>query len=686
MDFYRKTTLGLFDSSQKSFIIPVYQRAYSWEKEQWGTFLNDLTEQIEGQNNYFFGNILLETLKKDTKYEIIDGQQRITTLTIFIRAILNVLANRKNDTLLEGFDFQTKESIYLKNGGNIKLRPVEYDRACFDAVIIDNKNNFESNTLSQDRIKKSKKFFESELNKFSTEKVLRILEKIETTDLTVIELEGKKDSALMFELENNRGKDLTNMEKIKSYFMYQMYVYSEPEVVESNIENVSNIFKLIYLIINDFKKLNEDSVLIYHNNAYIKGYNYRTLEDVKEVFKKSDDKIDWIKSYITELHTSFSNMKKFENSKNYYAFKLVELNAPAFVYPFIIKGYKYFGDDEQKLNTLFNLLEILTFRAKLINSRANIQERLNSILLNFKGNLTNLVFNVKNKLNETWYWGDNNVKSYLNGAMYGNKVLNYLLWQYENSIQNKGYSIKKFSIENEQIEHISPQTPTNGESLETGYDVNENNEYSEDFLTNMVNSLGNLMLISGSHNASIGNKPFSHKVNSYNQNPLLNQQAEIKDYATIENGDSFWKSDSIKKRHNYIVGFATKIWSFDNINLNHLKEELEEIEELKIQNTSDLENNHFEPTNLKPKSNGKLSIELNPELESEFKQLLLEKKQAFITTFYENGTSEQRIWKANSFKESSGVMGNLRSRPEFRNGNWQENGIEKVYVSIEKIE
>ncbi|TCI93638.1 DUF262 domain-containing protein [Tenacibaculum sp. M341] len=683
MDFYRKTTLGLFDSSQKSFIIPVYQRAYSWEKEQWNTFLKDLLEQIEGQNNYFFGNILLETLKKDTKYEIIDGQQRITTLTVFIRALLNVLLNRKNEDLLKEFDFQTKESIFLKNGGNIKLRPVEYDRACYDAVIIDNKDNFESNTLSQDRIKKSKKFFENELDKLSTEKVLRVLEKIETTDLTIIELEGKKDSALMFELENNRGKDLTNMEKIKSYFMYQMYVYSDPEEVESNIENVSNIFKLIYLMINDLKKLNEDSVLIYHNNAYIKGYNYRTLEDLKEVFKKSNNKIEWIKGYITELHTSFSNMKKFENSKDYYSLKLEELNAPAYVYPFIIKGYKFFGDDDRKLNTLFNLLEVLTFRAKLINSRANIQERLNSILLSFKGNLTSLILNVKNKLNETWYWGDSNVKSYLNGAMYGNKVLNYLLWQYENSIQNKGYSIKKFSLENEQVEHISPQTPTNGEPLETGYEVDENNEYSEDFKTNIVNSLGNLMLISGSHNASIGNKPFSDKVRSYNQNPLLNQQAEIKDYAINENEHFVWKSKSILKRHKCILEFATNLWSFENINLEHLKDETEN---LKLNHISNTENKTVEENNLKSKSSNKLVIKLNPQLESEFKELLLKRKQAYITIYYENGTLEQRTWKANSFKESSGVMGNLRSRPEFRNGKWQENGIEKVYVSIEKNE
>ena len=569
MQFIPNTILGFFDSSQKSYEIPVYQRAYSWEKQNWKTFLDDLLEQIQGHNNYFFGNLLLEVIKKNRKYEIIDGQQRITTLTIFMRAMLNILKEREDESDLDEFDYEEKVNIYLKNGGNIKLRPVEYDRACFDTLIIDNKNNFSISTPSQKRIKDAKEYFEKELAHFKTDKILEILEKTENTELTVIELEGKKDSALMFELENNRGKELTNMEKIKSYFMYQMYVYSTPEEIEANIESISNIFKLIYLIINDLKSTNEDSILIYHNNAYIKGFAYRTLVDVKEAFKKSDNKIEWIKSYIEELHTTFSNIKKFEISNNSYAQRLNDLGTPAFIYPFIIKGYKYFENDAAKLNTLFNLLEVITFRARLINSRANIQERLNAILLAFNGDLTDLLEKIKNKLNESWYWGDSNTKNYINGTMYGNNVLNYVLWRYENSIQNKGYSIRKFSIENEQIEHISPQNPTNGEPIETGYEVDDNNQYSDEFISSKLNCIGNLMLISGSHNASIGNKPFKDKLSSYKKNPLLNQQAEIKEFVKVENTKPVWKSESIDERHKKIVKFVIDNWSFDSITVNN---------------------------------------------------------------------------------------------------------------------
>lgn len=564
MQFRPTTVLGLFDSSQKHFIIPVYQRAYSWDKDQWNIFLTDLKEQIRGDNSYFYGNLLLETVKKDIQYEIIDGQQRLTTLTIFIRALLDVLKKREIEI---DFDFESKEKIYFKNGGNIKLRPVEYDRACFETLIVEGKSKFETATPSQDRIKNGKKHFSTELDKISTKDLLSILEKLESTELTCIELSGKKDSALMFELQNNRGKDLTNMEKIKSYFMYQMYVYSPEQETETNIEFVSNIFKLIYLIINDLKSLNEDSVLIYHCNAFIKGYPYRTLDDIKEVFINSTDKVEWIKGFVNELHTSFSNIKKMENSTLPYLQDLRRLSIPAFVYPFIIKGYKYFNDKEEDLNTLYNILEVVVFRYRLINSRADFISRLNEILLGFDGSLDRLKNHFRDKLNEAWYWGDNRMKDYLKGYMYQNRILSYLLWKYEDSLQNRGYNIGNCTIENEQIEHISPQKPTNGEAIATGYDVDGNNEYIDGFIDKKLNCLGNLMLISGSHNASIGNKPFSDKFLSYKSNPLLRQQAEIVDFTNDEQNK--WGASEIWVRQKKIVNkFAIPKWDFDNIKTN----------------------------------------------------------------------------------------------------------------------
>lgn len=99
---------------------------------------------------------------------------------------------------------------------------------------------------------------------------------------------------------------------------------------------------------------------------------------------------------------------------------------------------------------------------------------------------------------------------------------------------------------------------------------------------------------------------------------------------------------------------------------------------------SELPKREFSTQRIVDYSNGILPIELNPSTEYEFKRRLLLTKTAYITTFYKNGTSKQKVWNANRFRETSGVLGNLRSRREFRNGEWQKLGIEKVLVSIDK--
>ncbi|MEE3725200.1 hypothetical protein V2H21_07470 [Riemerella anatipestifer] len=77
-----------------------------------------------------------------------------------------------------------------------------------------------------------------------------------------------------------------------------------------------------------------------------------------------------------------------------------------------------------------------------------------------------------------------------------------------------------------------------------------------------------------------------------------------------------------------------------------------------------------------------LEIQLYPNDTDEFKELLLIHKSALIKIYYSNGTIEVKEWKANRFSENSDVIGNLRSRIEFRQGNWQKLGILKVEVEI----
>jgi hypothetical protein len=564
MQFKQTTILGLFDSSQKHFIIPVYQRAYSWDYKNLSIFLSDLKEQIQGENGYFYGNILLETVKKDVEYEIIDGQQRLTTIIIFMSAILDVLSKRQLDNFKD-LDIPQKKSIYLKNAGNIKLRTVDYDRACFETLIIDGHEKFKLSTPSQIRIYETKKYFKKELGSLETSDLVKILDLLETTEITSIELNSKADSALMFELQNNRGKDLTNMEKLKSYFMYQMYVNSKAEETINNIEYIAEVFKSIYLTINDITSLDEDSVLIYHCNAYIKGYPYRTIEDIKEVYLKSSSKILWIREFVKELCISFDNIKRVERSNLKYLKDLRDLSMPRFIFPFIIKGYKYFGDDNTQLNKLYHILEIASFRYKLVSSKADFLSRINEILLGFEGDLNILKNHFKNKFNETWHWSDDRTKDVLDGNMYQNPTIHYILLKYENHIQNKGYKIEGVEMDSINIEHISPKTPPNDEKIAHGYETDSKNQYDEEFTNEYLNCLGNLMLIAESHNKSIGNNPFKDKLDSYNKNPLFNQQAEIKRFIKDENNPT-WDKEAIDERHISIVdNFALIKWSFDNV-------------------------------------------------------------------------------------------------------------------------
>lgn len=576
-----ETTISkLFDSKNRKFEIPSYQRAYSWEEKQISQFIEDLSN---AENQYYLGHFLFETKENEenTLY-VIDGQQRLTTCIIFFSTLRNELEKRKAKGVTLSTNLDDIKDYYLRDlrKDTQKFKTVRDDNNFFIDEIIDAKaeHSQELDTTSKQRIRTAKEVFQKQFA--NTE--MPVLEKwcslIETATITEYVVKNKTQATQVFAFQNDMGKKLSNLEIIKAYFMLQIYLSSNSkERIEENIsyleDELSKIYKQIVRI-----KIDEDEVLNYYWRAVSgKGfYSDEVIKGIKEnISTLTGDKTSWIKEFVSGLSQAFHTVEKIENSHESYTKDLLFLNNMALAYPFIIKAYKIKASDKS-IHRLIKLFENITFRYLLRGGRAEIEARLNHHLINYNSaddidkNINEIVWNIRN--NGYWgYWNDNAVKSYLGGYFYQNRVDNYVLWKYELYLCDDNHPMPhkvtfEDLIRNESIEHIAPQTPTNGDPIANGYGVykDETNPVQGIVSGNWLNSVGNLMLISQSHNSSIGNKPFAEKLSSYGKDNLLNQQKEIETFIS-DKASPIWDKSTIERRQQAIVKAATDIWNLDNI-------------------------------------------------------------------------------------------------------------------------
>jgi uncharacterized protein YkvS len=304
-------------------------------------------------------------------------------------------------------------------------------------------------------------------------------------------------------------------------------------------------------------------------------YSEEVIKSIKERIMSETDKSEWIKDFVSGLSQAFQTVEKIEKSTNSYIKDLLYLDNMALAYPFLIKAYNL-NIEEKSIYRLAKLLENITFRYLLRGGRAEIVSRLNHYLVNFTGeNLNSQIDEIISQIKGDgwwWYWSDDQMKECLSsGFFYKNRVDNYFLWKYELSLSNGEHPIPHnitFSdlISNESIEHIAPQTPTDGKPVENGYGIYEDKENPVEGIVSgkWLNCVGNLMLISRKHNSSIGNKPFNQKLESYGKDNLLNQQKDIVEYVS-DKSNPVWDKTAIEKRKNEMLKAAKEIWNLDNI-------------------------------------------------------------------------------------------------------------------------
>lgn len=218
-----KKLIRFFEGSDKRFIIPLYQRNYDWEIKHCRHLFSDLVKlHEERRRSHFFGSIVTGRANDyNDDYLVIDGQQRITTISLLLIAMVN--AAKRGD--LKCDDPRKIEKIYntyivdeyQDNERKVKLKPIKNDMKSFDSLIYEEPEKY----IKDSNVTRNYEFFYDLLKTcdLTLEEVLESIKKLVVID---IRLEREDDAQLIFESLNSTGLDLSEADKIRNYLLMSM--------------------------------------------------------------------------------------------------------------------------------------------------------------------------------------------------------------------------------------------------------------------------------------------------------------------------------------------------------------------------------------------------------------------------------------------------------------------------------
>jgi hypothetical protein len=577
------TLYNLFDGT-KTFEIPAYQRSYAWGKRQLEDFTSDFENQVL-EKEYFFGTILFREASKEDPFEIIeivDGQQRITTLMIYTRLILARLK-------AGGEDVDLLYNAYIHYGGRFKLRVQPEDNVFFEAYILKDADGSKMiNTPSQGRLWTARQYLNEKVNSYSLNQLKEIRQKIDHTRVLIYSVRDKSEATLIFEVTNDRGKPLTNLEKTKAFLMHKTYLASldaEPQL-ETIQQSFVDIYHDLEPVLERQKIVNEDSILQYHFIAFEKWLSNATAKQyidnvgqvknkINTLFNKPDFEATntYIEKYNQELRESYRITRNLILSPTQnHILDLIALDRPAVFYPLLIKTYKLDNTEgKQQYQRVTRLMEIVSFRVWGVRRRRSDtgREKLYALARDFGGDFSSLIAELKEFIEQSA--NDNEFRSkLLNPTLYkgiGPNDLRYLYWKYENHLRLKetpifgemGYDeFKSADLQTRlSIEHIASQHP---EEVKVIVDNSILPAMTKEFQEQWLHSLGNLTIDPSSANSSKSNIGIELKNQKYFRKAPYKTQNELVDFMDPVNPR--WNEDVIIKRRDKILEFALNHWNF----------------------------------------------------------------------------------------------------------------------------
>jgi uncharacterized protein with ParB-like and HNH nuclease domain len=569
------------------YSIPDYQRNYSWEEQQ----LKDLWEDLEGidltiKSNHYTGTTVVEKLRDIAKlgktyraFKIVDGQQRLATLSILVFCICERLKAFATPDSEKTATNLYNEYIKDESVGFYKLGLNKDDDTFFKDVILQEHPKEivgkQPATHSEKRLVTAKEYFKEKLKDKDLQYINDLVEKI-TSRLIFIKYEvgSEVEAGLIFEVMNDRGKPLTQVDKIKNYLIYVAYKKEDSILAGEINETMGEIFRNLM----EVERFDEDDLLRYHWIMYKGEYETELISDVhrllKEHYKMKDvDVLSGIKDYIQSLKEASYVFKELNNPyKSFaewgvsaedirrYLKGLDRLRNTATFMPLLMAARIIYRDSPKRFEEIVRCCETFAFRVyKVANRRTDTRYSSFCKLSNelFKARQSDtpkkdkIYRKILKQINESLedYCDDDEFKSHLSrtGFYYGwmdNYEVKYLLNELENRkcLDNKESPPNWEEIDKKAtIEHIWPDSPRMWSSW-----TKEEKETHQKHVYN----LGNLTLTFW--NPSLSNKDFPDKKEMYKQSNLAIQRELA--------SNNSWGATEVEKRTKEIIEFALKRW------------------------------------------------------------------------------------------------------------------------------
>lgn len=558
----RKANIYKFLSGDKQYIIPVYQRIYSWEIEECKRLWFDIVDmQKKNKNGHFVGSIVSITENDSpsdmSKFTIIDGQQRITTLMLLLLALRDYAFIHREE---KSINWKKINNSFLKNpdeddDSQYKLLLTETDKDILISLI--EKRPIDENLNS--RLISNYNYFFSNIKNMDLS-LQDIYEAIGKLQIVNINLDRTSDEPqVIFESLNSTGKELSESDLIRNFVLMGLDNKQQKDIYKNIWRPMEQLFRyekqtlLMDRFFRDYLTMKLARIpkldKIYEEfKMYTNNCEFSTLEDLcKDLYM-------YARCYTNMIFEQGTN----KNLINLY--KEIKYLKMEVAFPFLLKIHYDFERNlinEDELVSIIKLCISYVFRRNICDIPTNSLNKTFATLKN-EINVDDYINSIKAffilKDDYKIFPNDEKFSSALKVKdIYHMRIRNYILSSLEN-FNNKA----PINIENYTIEHIMPQT----KNLSNVWKKELGKNY-ETVQKKYLHTIGNLTLTA--YNSEMSNKSFSEKME---MNGGFKESAlRLNSYVVKQNE---WNEKIIKERASILVEKALLIWKYPIIERNIL--------------------------------------------------------------------------------------------------------------------